>query len=125
MAHKLLHPCNFNGLFMEKIDVVVLLHWAHFWSCMQSFFPQSWTCFPGMYMLMSLFQRWYHHNLQSTDGLTILANWLGIVTILVHYLPSYNTSHTMKPSDPLLLTDVAAGCILQAKLTSLDMVPPE
>ena len=32
----------------------------------------------------------------SADGLTILANWLEIVTILVHYQPSYNTSLTMK-----------------------------
>ena len=38
MAHKLLHPCNFNGLFMEKIDVVVLLHLPHFWSCIQPVF---------------------------------------------------------------------------------------
>ena len=66
-------------------------------------FPQSWTCFPGMYMLMFPPRRRYHHNLRSTDGLTILANWLEIVTILVHYQPSYNTSHTIKPSDPQLL----------------------
>ena len=38
MAHKLLHPCNFNGLFMEKIDVVVLLYLAHFWSYIQPVF---------------------------------------------------------------------------------------
>jgi hypothetical protein len=35
---------------------------------------------------------------------------LEIVTILVHYQPSYNTSHTMKPSDPLLLADIALRC---------------
>ena len=29
---------------------------------------------------------------------------------MVHYQPSYNTSHTMKPSDPLLLADVALRC---------------
>ena len=40
-----------------------------------------------------------------TDGLTLLAR-IEIVVILVHYQPSYNTSHTMKPSDPLLLADV-------------------
>ena len=54
--------------------------------------------------------KWYHHNLRSTDGLTISANWLEIVAILVHYQPSYNTSHTMKPSDLLLLVDVALRC---------------
>ena len=31
--------------------------------------------------------------LRSTDGLTVLA-WIDIVAILVHYQPSYNTSHT-------------------------------
>ena len=55
-------------------------------------------------------RRRYHCNLQWTDGLTILANWLEIVAILVHYQPSYNTSHTMKPSDPVLLGDVALCC---------------
>ena len=55
-------------------------------------------------------RRRYHHNLRSTDGLTILANWLEIVTILVHYQPSYNTSHTLKPSDPLLLADITLCC---------------
>ena len=44
-------------------------------------------------------------NLQSTDGLTVLVR-IEIVAILVRYQPSYNTSHTMKPSDPLLLADV-------------------
>ena len=48
-------------------------------------------------------------DLRSTDGLTVLAR-IEIVTILVHYQPSYNTSHTMKPSDPLLLTDVTLHC---------------
>ena len=46
--------------------------------------------------------KWYHHNLRLTDGLTISDNWLEIVAILVHYQPSYNTSHKTKPSDPLL-----------------------
>ena len=54
--------------------------------------------------------KWYHHNLRLTDGLTISDNWLEIVAILVHYQPSYNNSHTMKPSDPLLLADVALRC---------------
>ena len=54
--------------------------------------------------------KWYHHNLRSTDGLTISANWLEIVAILVHYQPFYNTSHAMKPDDPLLLADVALCC---------------
>ena len=48
-------------------------------------------------------------DLRSTDGLTVLAR-IEIVTILVHYQPSYNTSHTMKPSDPLLLADVTLRC---------------
>ena len=61
-------------------------------------------------MLMFPPRRRYHHNLRLTDGLTILANWLEIVAILVHYQPSYNTSHTMKPSDPLLLADVTLRC---------------
>ena len=49
-------------------------------------------------------------NLQSTDGLTVLAR-IKIFAILVQYQPSYNTSHTMKPSDPLLLlADVTLHC---------------
>ena len=48
-------------------------------------------------------------DLRSTDGLTVLTR-IEIVTILVHYQQSYNTSHTMKPSDPLLLADVALRC---------------
>ena len=48
-------------------------------------------------------------DLQSTDGLTVLAR-IEIVAILVHYQPSYNTSHTMKSSDPLLLADVTLRC---------------
>ena len=64
----------------------------------------------GLAMLMFPPQRRYHHNLRSTDGPTIMANWLKIVVILVHYQPSYNTSHTMKPSDPLLLADVTLRC---------------
>ena len=63
-------------------------------------------------MLMFPPRRRYHHNQRSTDGVTILANWLEIVTILVHYQPSYNTSHTMKPSDPLLLADVTLHCVM-------------
>ena len=50
-------------------------------------------------MLMFPPQRRYHHNLPFTDGLTMLANWLEIVAILVHYQSSYNTSLTIKPSD--------------------------
>merc|ERR1712051_731385 len=48
-------------------------------------------------------------NLQSTDGLTVLAR-IEIAAILVHYQPSYNTSHTMKPIDPLLLANVTLRC---------------
>ena len=55
-------------------------------------------------------RRRYHHNLQATDGLTALASWLDIVAILIHYQPSYNTSHTMKLSDPLLFADVTLSC---------------
>jgi hypothetical protein len=64
----------------------------------------------GMYMLMFPPKRGYHHNLRSTDSLTILANWLEIIPILVHYQPSYNKSHTIKLSDPLLLADVSLRC---------------
>ena len=32
-------------------------------------------------------------DLRSTDGLTVVAR-IEIVAILVHYQPSYNTSHT-------------------------------
>ena len=46
-------------------------------------------------------------NLRSTDGLTVLAR---IEIHLVHYQPSYNTSHTMKPSDPLLLANITLHC---------------
>ena len=46
---------------------------------------------------------------RSTDGLAVLAR-IEIVTILVYYQLSYNTSHTMKPSEPLLLADVALLC---------------
>ena len=48
-------------------------------------------------------------DLQSTDGLTVLAR-IEIIAILVHYQPSYNTSHTIKPSDLLLLADVTLCC---------------
>ena len=48
-------------------------------------------------------------NLRSTDGLTVLA-MIEIVAILVHYQPSDNTSHSMKPSDPLILADVTLRC---------------
>ena len=44
---------------------------------------------------MFLPQRRYHHILGSTDGLTVLPR-IEIVTILVKYQPSYDTSHTMK-----------------------------
>ena len=43
--------------------------------------------------------------LQSTDGV-----WPEIVPILVHYQPSYSTSHTMKPSNPLMLSDATLRC---------------
>ena len=59
-------------------------------------------------------------DLRSTDGLTVLARieirtcHLGTLsTILQHF------THTMKPSDPLLLADVTLRCRM-AKLTSLD-----
>ena len=48
-------------------------------------------------------------NLQAIDGLTVLA-WIEIVAILVHYQPAYNTLHTMKPSEPLLLPNVTLRC---------------
>ena len=44
----------------------------------------------------------------------------------VYYQPSYNTSHTMKSSFPLLLADVILCCGMypQTKLPSLPWVPP-
>ena len=50
-------------------------------------------------------------NLRSTDGVTVLAR-IEIVAILVHYQPYYKTSHThtMKPSNALLLADVTFCC---------------
>ena len=48
-------------------------------------------------------------SLGKTDGLTVFAR-IEIVAILVHYQPFYNTSHTMKPSDPLQLADVTLCC---------------
>ena len=36
-------------------------------------------------------------HLQSTDGLTVLAQ-IEIVAIPVHYQPPFNTLHTLKPS---------------------------
>ena len=48
-------------------------------------------------------------NLPLTDGLTVLVR-IEIVVILVHYQPSFNISHTMNPTDPLLLADVTLCC---------------
>ena len=48
-------------------------------------------------------------NLGSTDGMTALTR-IEIVAILVHYQPSYNTSHTMKPNDPLLIANIPLSC---------------
>ena len=62
-------------------------------------------------------------DLRSPDGLTVLSR-INTFTILVYYQTSFNTSHTMKSSDPLLLlADVTlhCGCILQGMLTSLDI----
>ena len=46
----------------------------------------------------------------QTDGLTVLATGQRQYAKLVHYQPSYNTSHTMKSSDPLLLADGNLHC---------------
>ena len=58
-------------------------------------------------------------DLQSTDGLTVLAR-IEINAILVYYQPSYNTSY--KQWNPVThccspMSLCPAGCILQAKLT--------
>ena len=52
-------------------------------------------------------------NLQSTDGLTVLAR-IEIVTILVRLSTIIkHFMHKMKPIDPLLLADVTfVGCIV-------------
>ena len=64
----------------------------------------------------------------QTDGLTVLATGQRQYAKLVHYQPSYNTSHTMKSSHPLLLYSPMAlctvGCIPQAKFPSLDTQSP-
>ena len=105
-------------------------------------FPQSWShqdllsrnvsidhvC--GLAMLMFLPQRRYHHYMQTTDGITVL------VTILVHYQPSCNPSHTMKvpydtqwptaaPQWPLVLRDVSCMQSWQLSTPSHPKVPPE
>ena len=72
------------------------------------------TCFPGMNVL-GLAVRMFpppkavSSDLRLTDGLTVLAR-IEIVTILEHYQPSYNASHTMKSSDPVLLADGTLRC---------------
>ena len=60
-------------------------------------------------------------NLGLTNGLNVMAR-IEIVAILVRYQPSYNTSYTIKSSDPPLLAYVTFhwGCVLQAKLTSFN-----
>ena len=63
----------------------------------------------GLAMFMFPPLRRYHHNLRLTDDLTVLAR-IEIVAILVHYQPSCNTSHTIKPSDPILLANVSLHC---------------
>ena len=45
----------------------------------------------------------------SSDQLTVLAK-IKIIAILAHYQLSYNTSRTMKSSDPLLLADGNMHC---------------
>ena len=57
--------------------------------------------------------------MESTDGLSVLAT-IELVAILVHYQPSYNTSHTIKPSDPLLLPDVDLQ-VIKLDQTSISM----
>ena len=56
------------------------------------------TCFPGMYRVLP----W---ECSCPKGGIIRS-----VINLVYYQPSYNTSHTMKPSDPLLLANVTLRC---------------
>ena len=85
------------------------------------------TCFQGMYwvlpwecscpkggIIQSVIARWSDCIAQDRDS-----HHLGTLsTVLQHF------TYTMKPSNPLMLTDAmtlcAAGCILQAKLTSLE-----
>ena len=79
--------------------------------CLFVCFPQSWPHQDllswnvlGLAMLMFPPWRRYHHNLRSTDGLTVLA-WIEIVAILVHYQSSCNTGSIGKgaQSRPCLL----------------------
>ena len=52
-----------------------------------------------MYMLMFPLRRRYHHNLQSTDGLTILANWLERLVAL-RDVSCRQSWHLSTPSHP-------------------------
>ena len=63
------------------------------------FFPKSQTHYTGCCV------NWY-----SRSTSFFMTTRIEIVAILVHYQPSYNTSHTMKPSDPLLLAYVTLRC---------------
>ena len=47
---------------------------------------------------------------RQTDGLTVSATGQRQYANLVHYHPSYNTLHTLKSSDPLLLADGNLHC---------------
>ena len=52
----------------------------------------------------NIHKKWF--RLTSAMQFNAIQDFLNdLVTILVHYQPSYNTSHT--PSDPLLLADIA------------------
>ena len=88
----------------------VCTQWYIFTICIQKYFGFEPSCNKrGMFLP----QRRYHHNLWSTDGLTILA-WIEIVTILVH-INHPTKVHTqwkliMKPGGPLLLTNVNLHC---------------
>ena len=70
------------------------------------------TCFPGLYWVLPWeysLPKAVSSNLGPTDGLTVLAR-IEIVAILVHYQPSYNTSHTQWTLVTLLLAEVTLWC---------------
>ena len=95
--------CSFSVAWTKKEEYIYQNYFFKKSFCLlNKFFPQSCSHQDllsrnvlGLAILIFLPRRRYHHNLKSTDGLTVLA-WIEIVTILVHYQPSCNTSHTMK-----------------------------
>ena len=57
----------------------------------------------------SIKKRWaskFEEFLRSSSAGHLTVSLIRGDCVYLHYQPSYNTSHTMKPSDPMLLADV-------------------